>query len=178
MSSFKDFLSWYSNKDVVSTLEAMQKDDPFKHDKDIDMLKLGCTLPNLVNICLPKCTDAKLYSFTEEDKDLMKENREDVVGGPSIVSTREAVVDETFIRKSASICQSFVGIHTCQLYPFSMCQPMPTGFIRVGIFFQKPINLLLVKIKPVALKIVSYPVFNEKGQNVKLKVSIQQAEKK
>ena len=25
MSSIKDFLSWYNNKDVVPTLEAMQK---------------------------------------------------------------------------------------------------------------------------------------------------------
>ena len=50
MSSFKDFLRWYNNKDVVPTLEAMQKMIAFYHDKDIDMLKLGCTLPNLANI--------------------------------------------------------------------------------------------------------------------------------
>ena len=34
------------------------------------MLKLGCTLPNLANVCLHKSTDAKLYPFTEGDKDL------------------------------------------------------------------------------------------------------------
>ena len=43
----------------------------FYHDKDIDMLKLGCTLPNLPNICSHKSTDAKLYPFTEEDWDLL-----------------------------------------------------------------------------------------------------------
>ena len=52
MSSFKDFLWWYNDKIVVRTLEAMQKMIDFYHDKDIDMLKLGCTLPNLANICL------------------------------------------------------------------------------------------------------------------------------
>ena len=41
MSSFKDFLRWYNNEDVVPTLEAMQKMIAFYHDKDIDMLKLG-----------------------------------------------------------------------------------------------------------------------------------------
>ena len=41
MSSFKDFLRWYNNKDIVPTLEAMQKMIAFFHDKDIDMLKLG-----------------------------------------------------------------------------------------------------------------------------------------
>ena len=51
MSSFKDFLRWYNNKDVVPTLEAMQRMIAFYHDKNIDMLKLGCTLPNLANIC-------------------------------------------------------------------------------------------------------------------------------
>ena len=127
MSSFKDFLRRYNKKDVVPTLEAMQKMIAFYHDKDIDMLTLGCTLPNLANICLHKSTDAKFYPFTEADKDLLEKIREDVVGGPPIVFTRKAVVDETFIRKSTSICNSTVGIAASQLYPYSMCQPMPTG---------------------------------------------------
>ena len=36
------------------------------------MLKLGCTLPNLANICLHISTDAKIYPFTEGDKDLLE----------------------------------------------------------------------------------------------------------
>ena len=36
------------------------------------MLKLGCTLPNLTNLCLHKTTDAKFYPFTEGDKDLFQ----------------------------------------------------------------------------------------------------------
>ena len=39
----------------------------------------------------------------------------------------EAVVDETFKRKSSNLCKSIVGIDASQLYPYSMCQPMPTG---------------------------------------------------
>ena len=58
----------------------------------------------------------------------MLENiREDMVGGPSIVFTRKAVVDEIFIRKSSILCKSIGGIDASQLYPYSMCQPMPTG---------------------------------------------------
>ena len=38
MTSFKDFLRWYNNKDLVPTLEAMQKMIAFYNDKDIDML--------------------------------------------------------------------------------------------------------------------------------------------
>ena len=127
MQYFSDFLKWYNNKDVVPTPEAMQKMIEFYHNKGIDMLKLGCTLPNLANICLHKSTDSKFYPFTESDKDLLEKIREDMVGGPSIVFTRKAVVDETFIRKSSNLCKSIVGIDASQLYPYSMCQPMPTG---------------------------------------------------
>ena len=121
MSSFKDFLRWSNNKDVVPTLEAMQKLIAIYHDKDIDMLKLGCTLPNLANICSHKSTDAKFYPLTGGDKDLLQKIRKDVFGGRSIVFTRKAVVDETFIRKSTNICKSVVGIDASQLYPYSMC---------------------------------------------------------
>ena len=127
MCTFKDFLRWYNNKDVVPTLEAMQKMLAFYHKKGIDMLKFGCTLPNLTNVCLHKSTSAKFDPFTETDEDLFQKIREDMVGGPSIVFTRKAVVDETLIRKSENICKSIVGIDASQLYPYSMCQPMPTG---------------------------------------------------
>ena len=117
MTVFKDFLQWYNNKDVVPTLEAMQKMIQFYHNKGIDMLKLGCTLPNLANICLHKSTNYKFYPFCESDKDLCEKIREDMTGGPSIVFTRKAVVDETFIRDSSNICKSIVGINASQLYP-------------------------------------------------------------
>ena len=41
MTVFKDFLKWYNNKDVVPTLEAIQKVIQFYHNKRIDRLKLG-----------------------------------------------------------------------------------------------------------------------------------------
>ena len=126
MQNFSDFLKWYNNRVVVPTLEAMQKMIELYHNKGIDMLKLGCTLPNLANICLHKSTDSKFYPFTESEKDLLEKLREDMVGGPSIVFTRKAVV-YTFIRKSSNLCKSIVGIDASQLYPYSRCQPMLTG---------------------------------------------------
>ena len=50
-----------------------------------------------------------------------------MTGGPSIVFTRKAVVGETYIRDSANVCKTIVGIDASQLYPYSMCQPMPSG---------------------------------------------------
>ena len=105
----------------------MQKIIEFYHNKGIDMLKLVCTLLNLASICLHKSRNSKFYPFTESDKDLLEKIREDMVGGPSIVFTRKAVVDETFIRKSSNFCKLIVDIDASQLSPYSMCQPMPTG---------------------------------------------------
>ena len=127
MQNFSAFLKCYNNKDVVRTVEAMQKLIEFYENKGIDMLKLGCTLPILAKICLHKSTESNFYPFTESDKDLLEKIREDMVGGPSIVFTRKAVVVESFRRKSSNLCKSIVGIDASQLYSFSMCQPMPTG---------------------------------------------------
>ena len=44
----------------------------FNQKKGNDMFKLGCTLPNLANMCLHKSTSAKFYQFTETDKDCCK----------------------------------------------------------------------------------------------------------
>ena len=94
------------------------------------MLKLGCTLSSLANICLDKfkCLDKsskhmsrKFYQFCESDKELCEKIRKDMTRGTSKVSTPKAVVDETFIRNSSN-----VGIDASQLYPFSMCQDMPS----------------------------------------------------
>ena len=84
MSSFKVFLRWWKKMIV------------FYHDEDMGLLKLGCRIPNLANICLHKSTDAKFYPFREGDNDLL----EKIQGGASIVFTREAVVDENFMRKT------------------------------------------------------------------------------
>ena len=70
----------------------------FYHNKGIDMLKLGWTLPNLAHYCLHEPTTANFYPFTESNSNL-SEIIGDMVGGSSIVLLREAVMDETFIRE-------------------------------------------------------------------------------
>ena len=81
----------------------------------------------LANICLHKSTNHKFYRFFEEDEDLCKKIREDMTGGPSVFITWKAVVDRTYIRNSSNFCKKIIGIDASQLYPFSLCQEMPTG---------------------------------------------------
>ena len=141
----------------------------FYHDKDIDMLKLGCTLPNLADICLHKSSDAKFYPFTEGDKDLLEKIREDVVGGPSIAFTRIAVVDETFIQKVQTYANLLLGLMPANYIPTRCVNPCLPLFIRVGISIQKRVDSHLNKTRPAALKIWSCPISNEQDRNVKFK---------
>ena len=60
----------------------------------------------------------QVLSILLSDKDLCEKIREDMTGGPSIVFTRKAVVDKTFIRNYSNVCKSIVGIDASQLYPF------------------------------------------------------------
>ena len=60
MKSFREILMWYNNKDVVPTLKPMQKMIEFYHQKEIDMLKLGCPLPNLQTFA---CINQQIQSF-------------------------------------------------------------------------------------------------------------------
>ena len=99
----------------------------FHHNKDNDMLKLICTVSNLNKICLHCCTSSKFCLSTDSNKDLFSNVREDMVGGPSMVFTRKAVVDKIHIRKSTTVYRSVVGVDSSQLYPYSMCKPMPPG---------------------------------------------------
>ena len=59
MTTFIDFLRWYKNMDVIPTLEAMQKMIEVSQVKGIDVLKLGCILPNLAIVCLQWLENAK-----------------------------------------------------------------------------------------------------------------------
>ena len=61
MQTHKDFLRWYNNKDVVCTLQAMQKMVHFYDKKGNDMLKLGWTLPKFENFCLRQSITEKFY---------------------------------------------------------------------------------------------------------------------
>ena len=127
MTSVKDFARWYTNKDVVPTLEALQKMLHFYHNKNIDMTKVAKTLPGLANIILHQSTDALVPVFCAKDKDLDDTFRNEIVGGAAIVFTRFAKVGTSFIRESNNLVQTIVGVDASQLYPFAMSQSMPVG---------------------------------------------------
>ena len=67
-----------------------------------------------------------MYPFVAADKGLHDKIREDMTSGLSFVFTSEAFVDQIYIRNSENICRSIVGIDASELYPFPVCQELPT----------------------------------------------------
>ena len=98
----------------------------FYHQKGIDLLKLGFTIPNLANHILHSSTSLKFFPFNQ-DECLDDYIREWLTGGPSIFLTRYAKVASSRIKNSSNMCKTIVGIDASQLYPFSMMKDMPTG---------------------------------------------------
>ena len=127
MNSFTSFLRRYNNKNVLPTLEAMQKVIDSYQDKDIHMIKPGCTLRDLANICVDNSTDTKFYPSTSGAKDFSEKLHESIVGGTCIVFARKAVNNELFNWKSTKLCKPFLGIDARQIYPNSMSQTIPSA---------------------------------------------------
>ena len=162
----------------MPTLEAMQQGIAFYHDKDIDMLKLGCNLPNLANICLHKSTDAKLYPFTQRDKDLLGKNEKMLL-----------VVHLSFLlffiscwwnfhsKNQQTYANLLLGLTLAKYTPTRCVNPCRPVFIRVGISIQKRVDSYFDKTRPAAFKKWSCFFSNEKDQNKKLKASLQQSDR-
>ena len=178
MSSFKDVLRLYNNEDVVPTLEAMKKMIAFYHDKHIDMLELGYTLPNLANICLHKSTDAKFYPFTEADKNYWKKfEKTSLVAHLSFLHAKQLLMKilSESLQKYANL---LLGLMPANYNPTRCPNRCPPVFMRVGISIQKPVDSHLDKTRPVALKIWSCLIFNVQDLIVKGRDSTLQADRK
>ena len=172
-----DFLRWYKNKDVVPTLEAMQKMIAFYHDKHIDMLKLGCTLPNLALICLHKSTDAKFYPFTEADKDLLEKfEKTSLVDHLSFLHAKQLLM-KLLSESLQTYANLLLGLMPANYTPTRSANRCPPVFIRVGISIQKPVESQLDKTRPAALKIWSCLICNVQDLIVKLRASTLQADR-
>ena len=116
---------------------------------------------NLAKICLHKSTSAKVYPFTETDNDSLQKVREDMVGGPSIVFTSKAVVDETFVRNSKKL-NLLLAWNASQLYPYFCVSRCQQDYTRDGNMTQNFINLNVDKINPESLRTWFCYIFKKK----------------
>ena len=130
MTTMRDYLIWYNNRDVTPFLEAISKQFAFYHDRGIDMFKDGISVPGLSLLYmfnhLPK--DTFFTVFNRTNSDLHKLVKDNIVGGPAIIFHRYHEKDVTKIRGGGETCRSIVGYDANALYVWALMQDMPTGW--------------------------------------------------
>ena len=129
MSSLRDLLTWYNNKDTRPFIEALEKQCNFYKTLGLDMLKDAVSVPGLtlryLFTTMPKSNFFSL--IREKDKDLHEELRKQVVGGPSIIFHRYHEKGITTLRgDNGKLTQSLVGYDANSLYLWAIAQEMPT----------------------------------------------------
>jgi G:T-mismatch repair DNA endonuclease (very short patch repair protein) len=135
MTTMKEFLTWYNNKDVEPLLEAIDKMYRYYQNQNIDILKDGISVPGpTLKYMFPDLPDY----FTlpdEKNKDLYQLYKNNIVGGPSIVFHRYNESDVMTIRPTdyevPETCKKIIGCDANAHYLWSIMQEMPTEhFVR------------------------------------------------
>ena len=116
MTTLRDFLVWYNNRDVVPFLQAIDRQFAFYRQRGIDMFKQGISVPGLTLLYLFNDLPEKTYFtiFNEKNKDLHDLVKENIVGGPSIIFHRYHEKGVTTLRQNeygeaARPCRAIVG---------------------------------------------------------------------
>jgi hypothetical protein len=136
MTTFRDFLVWYNNLDVVPFLEAIDKMSNFWQERNIDIFKDGVSVPGLtMKYLFSNIPDTYFSLFSEKDKDMYYSMKDNNVGGPSIIFNRYHEKEKSSIRKEemrargkeSKSCKNVVGYDANALYLWAIMQDMPTG---------------------------------------------------
>ena len=87
MTTLKDFLIWYNSLDTEPLLRALSKPIDFYRGLSLGMLKDAIGVPGLtLKYTFKTITDEFQFWLTDEqNKDLHKMMRAELVGGPSII---------------------------------------------------------------------------------------------
>lgn len=68
-----------------------------------------------------------VHSIDEDNKDIYQKMKENIAGGPSIIFTRYAKRNETYIRDSNKITKKIIGYDANALYLWALGNEMPCG---------------------------------------------------
>jgi len=98
MTSMKEFLTWYNNKDVEPMLEAIEKMYLYYQNQNVDIFKDEISVPGLTLKYMFQDLPSYFTIPNEKNKDLYQLYKNNIVGGPSIVFHRYHERDVTTIR--------------------------------------------------------------------------------
>ena len=129
MTTMRDFLVFYNNRDVVPFLEAIDQQFAFYQQQNIDMFKDGISVPGLTLLYLFNDLPPNTFFtvFNQTNKDLHRLIKDNIVGGPAIIFHRYHEKNVTKIR-AGEPCRSVVGYDANALYLWALMQDMPCGW--------------------------------------------------
>ena len=132
MTTMKDYLTWYNNRDVVPFLEALEKQYSFYSQLGVDMFKDAFSVPGLTLKYLFKTSHSTFSLYDKKNSDLHDLIKSNNVGGPSIIfhcyhESGTTKLREHLYGEAANTCQSIVGYDANALYLWCLMQPMPMG---------------------------------------------------
>ena len=130
MTTMRDYVIWYNNRDVTPILEAISKQFAFYRDRDIDMFKDGISVPglSLLHLFNDLPNDTFFTIFNQTNSDLHKLVKDNIVGGPAIIFHLYHEKGITKIRGGSELCRKTVGYDANALYLWAIMQDMPTGW--------------------------------------------------
>ena len=130
MTTLREYLIWYNNRDVTPFLDAIAKQAGFYKQQNIDMFKDGISVPglSLLHLFNDLPNDTYFTVFNRTNSDLHELVKDNIVGGPAIFFHRYHEKDVTKIRGGGETCRSIVGYDANALYLWALMQDMPTGW--------------------------------------------------
>lgn len=137
MTTLRDLLIYYNEKDCVGLVEAIEKQMELFRCKGLD-IKSAISVPGLSLQYLFKTKDPKalISMFGYKHKDLYHLVRSNIRGGLSMVFHRYHAEDKTYIKQQyfgskAEVCQSIQGLDISAMYLSNLMRDQPTGaFVR------------------------------------------------
>ncbi len=134
-TTFRDWVRYYNNADVIGFSEALQKMLKFEREQNkLDMLKCSISLPGLTQRYLfqrlAKMGKDYFVTFAECHKHILKHLLDSIIGGPSIIFHRYHERLVTWIRGKYP-CKKIVGYDANSLYLYCLGKKMCTGFYSV-----------------------------------------------
>ena len=130
MTTMRDYLIWYNNRDVTPFLDAIAKQAGVYKHQNIDMFKDGISVPglSLLHLFNDLPNDTYFVTFNRTNSDLHKLVKDNIVGGPAIIFHRYHEKNVTRIRGGSELCRKIEGYDANALYLWSIMQDMPTGW--------------------------------------------------
>lgn len=131
MQTFRDFLIYYNNLDTFPMVLAIEKMQQFYFTRQIDLFKVAVSVPGIARYMLYDTAAKAGVSFSSVrpgDEDMYFLIKKNIVGGPSIIFTREHEVGRTRIRAAEdTVCANILGYDANALYLRCIDENQPTG---------------------------------------------------